>query len=322
MRTVRAKRTSSSAGASRTVVLAGPQHPQPNLGEIVGELGIRGPVAVVAAGWQERETDAGVIPEIDLPMVHLGLHSRAEEIFSSDPGLGQPYKARQTRLRLMQDFYRVRLDHAGEAARAISLRHVAADLLAEERTASIAHIRDLDKQHLERCRAVHDQFDTEYPLAERKSVASHRKELAALIAPTDAILIAGGHVGVLLNRLRLFDLISLAGNRPIIAWSAGAMTLCELVVLFHDDPPNGVGRAEILDLGLGLVPKTIALPDPKHRLRLDDPDRVGMFARRFAPFTCATLGHGASITARDGRIVQSNAAQKLAGNGTTERVGP
>lgn len=321
----------SQGGAGRTVVLAGPQRPaaQPggppssgHVGAILRELRIDGPVAIVAAGWQERETDAGVLPELDRPTVNLSLHARAEEVFASDPGLGQPYKRRQTRLRLMQDIYRERLDYAGEAARAISLRHVDAELLAEERTASIEFIRALDQQHLDRCRAVHAKFDAEHPLGERKSVLAHRRELSALLAHTSALLIAGGHVGVLLNRLRLFDLINLAGDRPIIAWSAGAMTLCDRVVLFHDDPPNGQGRAEILDLGLGLVPNMIALPDPRHRLRLDDPDRVGLFARRFAPFTCAALGQGAHIVTRGGQVVSATGAQKLAADGAIERVEP
>lgn len=319
---MRSRRHSSSAGIPRTVVLAGPQHPTSQLGSILRALRIEGPLAVVAAGWQERESDANVIPEVEHPTVSLDLHARAEEVFASDPTLGQPYKQRQMRLRLMQDFYRVRLDHAGEAARAISLRHVDAELLAEERSASIEHIRMLDKQHLERCRALHDKFDAEVPAEDRKSVAVHRRELSALIAPTSAILIAGGHVGVLLNRLRLFDLVTLAGNRPIIAWSAGAMCLCDLVVLFHDDPPNGQGRAEILDVGLGVVPNMIALPDPKHRLRLHDPERVEDLARRFAPFTCAALGQEAHLVARNGVVVSASGAQELRVDGTTAQVTP
>lgn len=316
------KRLHSSTGGPRTIVLAGPQHPTPHVDQLLRELKIHGTVAVISAGWQERETEPSVVPELSVPSVNLNLHARAEEVFASDPELSHPYKERQTRLRLMQDFYRVRLDHAGEAARAISLRHVDASLLAEERTASIALIKDLDRQHLQRCRAVHDKFESEFPFADRRSVSAHRRELAELIAPTEAVLIAGGHVGVLLNRLRLFDVIGLIGNRRIIAWSAGAMTLGELVVLFHDDPPNGHPRAEILDRGFGLVPNLIALPDPKHRLRLDERDRVGAFARRFAPSVCATLPQGAHIVVEDGRVVSAMLAQRLMGDGSIERVAP
>src|ERR1700733_8755183 len=119
------------------VVLLGPQHALPHVGGVGRELGIKGPVAVVAAGWQERETDPGLIPELDVKSVNLTLHARAEDVFARGKDFGAAYKERQTRLRLMQDFYRVRLDHADEAARAISLRHVDSALLAEERKASI-----------------------------------------------------------------------------------------------------------------------------------------------------------------------------------------
>lgn len=308
--------------SSRTIVLSGSQHPVPQVGSVLRELRVKGPVAVVVAGWQEREKDDVFVPEVDLPMVNLTLHARAEDIFARDVELGAAYKERQTRLRSMQDFYRVRLDHASEAARTISLRRVDASLLAEEEKASFEIIRRLDRDHVERCSAVHAAFDARFPLAERKSVVTHRRELAELIAPTDAILIAGGHVAVLLNRLKMFDLLSLIGGRKIIAWSAGAMTLSELVVLFHDDPPNGEGRSEVLDRGLGLVPNLIVLPDPRRRLKLDDAERVRNLAQRFLPCRCATLDQGARIVTEGGKITSTSGVQELLPNGTVERMRP
>ena len=93
--------------------------------------------------------------------------------------------------------------------------------------------------------------------------------LAKLVATTDAIVIAGGHVAVLANRLRLFDIAALAGARPIVAWSAGAMALAERVVLYHDHPPQGAAPAELLDRGLGLVAGVLPLPDAARRLALE-----------------------------------------------------
>ena len=208
-----------------TVVLTGPQYVLPHVGGVLRELKVRGPVAVVTAGWQERETDPGLVPDLGVPTVNLMLHSRAEDVFAKDKDFGAAYKERQTRLRMMQDFYRVRLDHAREAAHSISVRHVEPSLLAEERRASVDSVRHLDRDHLARCASVNGAFDERWPLAGRQHVEAHKKELAALIAPTDAVLIAGGHVAVLLNRLKLFDFMSLIGNRTLIAWSAGAMTL-------------------------------------------------------------------------------------------------
>jgi peptidase E len=288
------------------------------VGAILRELHVKGPVGVVAAGWQERETDPGIVPDLPVKSVNLTLHARAEDVFAKDKDFSAAYKERQTRLRLMQDFYRVRLDHANEAARVISLRMVDKALLEEERKASLEVIRNLDSDHLERCRAQHEAFEKKWPSVERDSIGAHKKELKKLIAPTDAIVIAGGHVAVLLNRLQLFGFEELIGGRTIIAWSAGAMALCELVVLFHDDPPHGERRAEVLDRGLNLIPGLIVLPNPRLRLRLDDEPRIAAFSQRFSPMSCIAMDHGARITAEDGRVTSTRVTQKLLSNGTIE----
>ena len=44
------------------------------------------------------------------------------------------------------------------------------------------------------------------------------------------------------------------------------------------------------DAGLGLCRGLLALPDARRRLRLEDPARVALLARRFAPDLCAALG--------------------------------
>jgi peptidase E len=217
----------------------------------------------------------------------------------------------------MQDFYRVRLDHAEKATRAIGVRSASPELLAEEFRASLELIRGIDRDHLDRCRAVHQQFDAGW--SERSSIAKHTAELRAAIEPTGALVIAGGHVAVLLNRLRLFDVLALAGNRPIIAWSAGAMALTERVVLFHDDPPQGSAISEILDAGLGLVRGLVVLPEPRLRLHLDDASRVAEMAERYAPARCIAMDHGAKLFIDDGRIVKAT-AQLLASSGAVEAM--
>ncbi len=305
-----------------TIALLGPQHAHPTVARVLRDLGVRGPVAVVTAGWQERESDAGVIPELGLPAVNLTLHARGDEVFARDPEFSAAYKARQARLKLMQDFYRVRLDHAAQAAHAIGVRHVDPALLADERAISTDLVRRLDEDHLERCRMHHEAFFLRWRTTERERVAEHRRELAALIAPTDALVIAGGHVAVLLNRLMMFDVPGLTGDRPIVAWSAGAMVLTERVVLFHDHPPYGPPIAEVLDAALGLARGLVALPNPRLRLDLDDAERVAMVARRFQPAVCVAMDHGARITLEDGAVTGGANLQRLAADGTIDRAWP
>jgi hypothetical protein len=135
---------------------------------------------------------------------------------------------------------------------------------------------------------------------ERPSVERNREELADVLATVGALLISGGHVGTLLNRLRLFDVLGLAPSQPVVAWSGGAMVMAERLVLFHDSPPQGPGNPEVYAPGLGLVKGILPLPHASNRLRLDDPGRVALFARRFAPDICATLDDGARLDNADG----------------------
>jgi hypothetical protein len=282
---------------------------------VLHELGVHGPVGLITAGWQEREDDPTSLPELGVTAINLALHARANDVFREDPVLAAAEKARQARLKLMQDFYRIRLDHADQAARAISVRHVDPQILADEQAASLAVVRRIDDDHVERCRAARDALSRELLTVSRTAVAQHRRELADAIGPCDAIVIAGGHIAVLLNRIRLFNAVELFGGRPIVAWSAGAMALTERVVLFHDNPPHGRGIAEVLDEGLGLVKRLVALPEPALRLRLDDKGRVSQYAGRFAPAACVAMDCAAQISVKDGAILGATGVQRLLENG-------
>ncbi|MDX1389699.1 MAG: Type 1 glutamine amidotransferase-like domain-containing protein, partial [Acidobacteriota bacterium] len=170
-------------------------------------------------------------------------------------------------------------------------------------------------------RRVHDEFDRRWEPSSREAVTRHRGEIAEILARCDALVIAGGHVAVLLNRLRLFDLVPMLEHTPVVAWSAGAMTLCECIVLFHDSPPQGFGNPEILEAGLGLCPGIIPLPHARKRLRLDDPLRVTLFSLRFAPSRSIVLEQGSRLD-WDGR--SWNAAPGtlwLGPDGSLEAVG-
>jgi len=302
------------------IVLCGAQHPDPALPRVLRELGITGTAALITAGWQEREGEPGVVADPGVPVVELGLHARGEQVFAEDAELADAYKARQLKLKMMQDFYRVRLDHAEQAARAVGVRIADPELVAEELVASLSVIRHIDREHLDRCRAVHAGFDAASRPHERPVVARHIAELRALIAPAEVVVIAGGHVAVLLNRLRLFGIAELAGARPIVAWSAGAMALTERVVLFHEDPPHGQAISEVLDVGLGLAREVVVLPEPRLRLHLEDAGRVGELAQRYAPARCIAVDSGAQLWIDGGQIVRAVAAQRLDPSGGVEQA--
>lgn len=283
----------------RATAILGPQRREPTLAATLDELGVEGPVAVVTAGWQEREEEVEEMrAHLGRPVVPLRLYARAEQVFAADPRLAAAYRARQDRLKQLQELYRLRLAHSLEAARQLMARDGPPELLDPERRAAIEAVRALDAAHLARIAREHAAFTAAVEPASRPAVARHRHELARQLAGARALAVAGGHVAVLLNRLRLFAVAELAAELPTVAWSAGAMALAGTVVLFHDSPPQGAGDAEVLEAGLGLFTDALPLPHARSRLRLGDPLRVALFARRFAPAACVALEAGSRLLRR------------------------
>lgn len=304
--------------SSRTVVLLGPQKTNPDVGSALAELGIRGKVALVMAGYQERESeDAKIVEALGVPVVNMRLHARAAELFEGDAEFREAYHARQNKLRNIQSFYRVRLEKADEAGRMISVRYVDPDLLEQEDNISVEQLRQLDHDHAERCAAVRLAFESQWKPELRPSVQKHRQELAELVDGTQAIVIAGGHVASLLNRIDLFDALGLTAPKPVIAWGAGAMVLADQVVLFHDYPPYGSDIAQVLDAGFGLAPRLVVLPDMAKRVRTDDKFAIARFARRMAPAACIGLDPGARVIIQRGQVTSAR-VNRLAPSGATE----
>ena len=283
----------------RQIILLGPQRDKPTVKEAVERLGIDGPVAIVTAGWEEREAEDTELREhLGRPVVTLGLWPRAEEVFHDDGEVRTLLYERHDRLRELSELYRLRLSPQLEACRALLAQTDPARpdaLHGPEIEDAIESVRRLDQHHLRRTTELDQEIMGRIDAPARPSLASHRAEIERSLSKSSAVLIAGGHVGILLNRLRLFGVLELSQRLPIVAWSGGAMVLCERIVLFHDSPPQGPGDPEIYARGMGLVRGVVPLPHAVHRLRLNDPARVALFARRFAPDRCAPLDGGERI---------------------------
>ncbi len=254
-------------------------------------------MAAVTAGWQDREgEDAELREHLGGRVVNLKLYRRAEELFADDERLFELHRQRQDRLRQAQRIYRRRLRHTLAAARELLAMKDESELLDKARHEAVGAVRELDARHLETAQSIHRRFRAEARPDRRAGLRRQKAEIARLLEDCDALAIAGGHVAVLLNRLRLFDLLELAAERPILAWSAGAMALAERVVVFHDSPPQGPGDTEVLETGLGRLRGLLPFPHARRRLRLQDPLRVALLARRFAPAICIALDEGDHLT--------------------------
>jgi hypothetical protein len=312
------------ATTKRNVWLLGPQYRSPFLRDVFPSFGLPGgPIAAVTAGWQEREgEDAELNKHLDGRAVDLELYRRAEVVFRSDPELASAHREMQRRLRELRRIYDTRLSSMRQSLLWLLSEPGEPALLDPEREHAFAQVRELDSWHLKRIAEVRGEFEERYCPREREKVARERSGVARILGEAAALVVTGGHVAVLLNRLRLFGVRELAAHLPIIAWSAGAMALTERVVLFHDHPPQGAGNAGVLDRGLGLCPRLVALPDGRKRLELENPFRVSVLARRFEPDACVVLGEGEWIE-YDGESWRSRAgALRLGRDGALETPRP
>jgi hypothetical protein len=292
--------------AAPTAVLMGPQRMVPIVREALDLMQVHEMVAIVTAGWQEREAEDDELEQaLGRPSVNLMLHGRGEEVFRDDPELFDAHRAKQDKLRHLQEIYRRRLTHVMAAARLMQSfedddDHAPADLIAPHRERAVDMVRTLDDEHARYVNEIEAAFEDQLRPGERAVVQRHRGEILDLLSRSSVVAIAGGHVAILLNRLRLFGLASELARLPVMAWSAGAMVLTGRIALFHDSPPQGRGNAEVLGDGLGLYPDVVVLPLARRRLLLDDRKRIALLAQRFAPATCVALDERCYIALEPG----------------------
>jgi hypothetical protein len=281
------------------VILLGPQR-RPTL----GTAGVPGPFATVTAGWQEREPDDGELrQELGGEAAGLSLYARWLDVQERDPDYAAASRTLADVLAELADLYLLRLDYALQAVYALQHRAASDDLrgtfterVAEPVTEAVAAVRALDAAHLSQLNEVRGEFFDRLRPHDRPVIAGHRAEVASLLGGAAALVVAGGHVGVLAEVLHLFNVAAaLRSSAAVIAWSAGAMALADRIVLFGDRSAHGPGHPEVYGSGLSVVRDVVPLPHAKARLLLDDAARTAVFAQRFAPASCVPLEAGTRV---------------------------
>jgi hypothetical protein len=300
------------------VILLGPQR-RPTVDAVARSLGLAAPenqVATITAGWQEREPDDTELSTLlGARAVNLSLYRRWLDVQDRDPQYATAERELAGTLAELQDLYLLRLDYALQAVYAVQRRSSPA-LGGEALAEAIAAVRELDAAHLRRVDSVRGEFFQRLPPHDRPVIAGHRAAVQGILDEAGALVIAGGHVGVLAEVLHLFNVAAAlyqgagyqgagyqgaghqrAGRSPVIAWSAGAMALADRIVLFHDRAPQGPGHPEVYGSGLSALRDVVLLPHARARMLLDDTPRMAVFARRFAPARCVLLEQGTRIDA-------------------------
>ena len=305
-------------------ILLGPQRPITNLGTAVAEAGLPdGPLAVISAGWQEAEADIDdVRAVIGRQLVDLRLYERAEQTFAAAPDLLAAYRERQDRLQALQRLYRSRLRRLLAAARRMLSADAEPSLIDPEQRHAIAQLRALDRHHMRRVNGIYKEFDATFATDRHELLARHVAEISEVLNGIETVVITGGNVAVLVNRLRLFGVGALLSARNIVAWSAGVMALSDCVVLFHDNPPQGRRNPEVFGPGLGLLKRQVFFPNANARLRTSNRVHMQLLCRRFAPSACITLDSGAVVRVEDGNLVTADKARQVVDSGRLQKVKP
>jgi hypothetical protein len=298
--------------ADPRITLLGPQR-EPRVPKVAERLGLRGRrFATITAGWRDREVEDELLAELlGGNTVNLRLWGLMQQVWERDPELAEGDRRRRVIHTEMQELYLIGLEQAAEAIRRIREHTPRDERVAEMAVEDVLEVmRALDARHLERVADLTHTFYARYQPQHRDAVVDGRFRVGRAIADCEAIAITGGHVGVLMGALHLFNLApALAAPavgapvpgppvllRPVLAWGAGAMALTERVLLFHDHAVSGPPVSELLMSGLGLTRGIVALPSPKDRLDMRNPGRMAVLARRAAPRHALLLEEGVDVT--------------------------
>jgi hypothetical protein len=278
-----------------SITLLGPQR-RPTLDRVLSSLDVAGPVAVVNAGWRERESDdAEILALAGEGALNLRLFARWMDALEADPEYAAAEREHRLVLDELRQLYLIRLDHALQAESAVTGRTDGhAHTLAMASEDALEAVRLLDATHLARVRELHEAFYGTWRLEERGTIAAHREEVRGLLSTAECLVVAGGHVDDLIRVLHLFHLAPHVPAR-VVAWSAGAMALTPRVVLFHDRAAQGASLTEVFDAGIGVIRGLVLLPHARRRLLTDDVLRMSGLARRFTPDSCLVLDDGVRV---------------------------
>ena len=308
----------------RAVVL-GPQPGRISLGPGLEALDLpSGPVAAITVGWRESEP---VLKEVERELgqcgreaVPLHIGERVGQVFERDAPLGEAHRALQEGLLAEERLYGARLRRAVETAREVVRLSVAERYRAPYAEQAWEAILAADRFHVERHAQLWQEFREAVGLHERPAVREEKEEIERLLSGAAAVVLTGGHVAVIRNRLLLLGMADALARLPVLGWSAGAMVLTPRVVLFHDRLPGGSARPEILGDGLSLLPGVALFPDARVRLDLDDRQSLSELSGRVAPDRAVLLDPGDLIHWDGGSWSAPDGIRLLSEGGEVETV--
>lgn len=278
-----------------TTVLLGPQRFRQTAGAVASSLAPEGTIATVTAGWRDREKDDADLHEaMDGRAQNLHLFTRLGSCLLHDQRFSAAATAYNRRVDEASILYRVRLEHATDSLYATLRRSARQDLIDSALRAGMQSLRDIDAWYLWLLSELEAELWADGGVEDSELIAKHRADVGEILSAATLLAIAGGHVSFLIRCLRLFQAAP-PPELPVMGWSAGAMALTDLIVLYNDNGPDGVRPAEVWDRGLGRAPGVVAMPHARRRVQLGDPVRNQVLAHRFTPARVLLLDDGSRV---------------------------
>ena len=265
---------------TQPLALMGHQRDSGSLQEILERWEIDGPVALISAGWEEdEEDDQWVRDAIDVEVINSKLYQFADELFLADQEVLALLRERQDRLRELRDVNEVQTTRLSEIARELWMRMETQASSVPAYHATMQHLRDVDRRYLESIGTVIGEYDRRMDSEHRPSIQAYRQRTRDQISECSGLLLAGGHVGVLLNRLYLSGILDQL-EVPVIAWSGGAMALGDRVYWYDHNAPHGKGEIEVSRRGMCWYRGVQLFPLAAERLHLSEPVEMALLANR------------------------------------------
>nr|MBA2321215.1 hypothetical protein [Deltaproteobacteria bacterium] len=209
-----------------SIALLGPQRPQQNLGLVLDTIPGTGPIVSVTAGWRHDEAEVEALHRVvGADAVHLPLYEWFDEVMAAAPPVAAAWRERQAKIMDLKSLHRLRLHPAIEALGLVMDRQdVDAAIARPQIQWSLDHLRELDQQFLDHASVILRQHPEVLRAWEHPAVAPFHRRIAEQLAGARAILVAGGHVAVLRNRLEFFGMKGLLASAvrtgtSLVAWS-------------------------------------------------------------------------------------------------------
>lgn len=278
--------------------------------------------ALIQCGMPSR-----MVGGYDVNLQNLSVWHACEAFAAAEPALADRWRARERLVEATRAIYleknafhiallRRTLDRLRECSPALRLGDILADatsscvhppsdlddarllahFLAEDLRDGVADICANDDAMVEKLRALDEHFIAATGLHYNPTWLRLRRDLEERVLSASAIFVFGGHLGALhrcLDFFRLRDVFleALRRGTSIFAVSAGALLMCDRIIVYNDFPSEFGPRREfqLFDRGFALVRQLQLFPHCMDRIQTDDESNLAYLARRFQHRTCVGL---------------------------------